>query len=185
MCWSRQSECAVTRSTTAFVSATDVKMVGKHASACGYGDDRTSSLCSYVIFLEGVHVESIVFAPLVSTHYWCCIPSPTWCRCSPFFVQALAGSHGLKYDFFLLPTTGRKFDFALFTSRATCAGEPKLAPQAVCVWIREEHVRSVENRGAQHVVQLCTRQLGCMQSSTAHSTLTNMSLPSASSLESP
>ena len=102
-----------------------------------------------------------------------------------FFVQALAGSHGLKYDIYLLPTTGRNFDFALFTSRATCAGEPKLAPQAVCVWIREEHVRSVENRGAQHVVQLCTRQLGCMQNSTAHSTLTNMSLPSASSLESP
>ena len=90
-----------------------------------------------------------------------------------------------KYDIYLLPTTGRKLYFSLFTSRATCAGEPKLAPQAVCVWIREEHVRSVENRGAQHVVQLCTRQLGCMQNSTVHITLTNMSLPSASSLESP
>ena len=65
-----------------------------------------------------------------------------------------------KYDIYLLPTTGRNFDFALFTSRATCAGEPKLAPQAVCVWIREEHVRSVENRGAQHVVQLCTQAVG-------------------------
>ena len=64
-----------------------MKMVGKHASACGYGDDRTSSLFVYVIFLEGVHVESIVFAPLVSTHYWCCIPSPTWYRCSPFLFR--------------------------------------------------------------------------------------------------
>ena len=103
----------------------------------------------------------------------------------PFFVQALAGNHGLNYNISLLPTTGRKFDFALCTSRTTCASEPKLAPQAVCVWIRKEHVHSVENRSAQHVVQLCTRQLDCMQNSTAHSTLTNMSLPSASSLESP
>ena len=100
------------------------------------------------------------------------------------FVQALAGGHGLQVRTYLLPTTGRKIDFALFTSRATCAGEPKLAPQAVYVWIREEHVRSVKNGGTQHVVQLCTRQLGCVQNSTAHSTLTNMSLPSASSLES-
>ena len=97
------------------------------------------------------------FAPLVSTHSWCCIPSPTWCRCSLF-------CSGI----------GRKPRPASTISTSCRQQEENL----------EEHVRSVENRGAQHVVQLCTRQLGCMQNSTAHNTLTNMSLPSASSLES-
>ena len=88
MCWTRQSGCAVTRSTTAFVSATDVKMVGKHASACGYADDRTSSLCSSggcMLFPLKESTSSLLFLRHWSgTRYCCCILSPIWCRCSLF-----------------------------------------------------------------------------------------------------
>ena len=41
-----------------------------------------------------------------------------------------------NYDVYFLPTTGGKFHGLLFNSRAKCASEPSLAPQAVCVWIR-------------------------------------------------
>ena len=108
MCWTRQSECAVTRSTTAFVSATDVKMVGKHASACRYGDDRTSSLCLYVIFLEGGHVESIVFCA-TGQHSILVLHSFTnLVSLQPFFVQALAGSHGLQVRYLPLADHRKK-----------------------------------------------------------------------------
>ena len=104
MCWTRQSGCAVTRSTTAFVSATDVKMVGKHASAFGYADDRTSSLCSSggcMLFPLKESTSSLLFL----RHWSALIIGVAFLHqpgvVATCFVQALARTY-------LLPTTGRK-----------------------------------------------------------------------------
>ena len=68
--------------------------------------------------------------------YWCRVPSRTWCRFGLMFFRYWRESTDYKHDVSLLPTTGSKFDNALFNSRARC-------PQAICVGSVKEHVRSV------------------------------------------
>ena len=123
MCWTRQSGCAVTRSTTAFVSATDVKMVGKHASACGYTDDRTSSLCSSggcMLFPLKESTSSQLFLSATGQHSLLVLHSFTnLVSLQPILFRHRQEATAYKYDIYLLPTTRRKFDFA---ASLHCAG---------------------------------------------------------------